>query len=236
MALTERVALHAGRLSGRTIPRGRLALYLAIAGVLLVLAVPAVSYYRAIVAPSNAWVSRVDGDTVMTRGDLVHAVVVRQMLSEAPTDLSSLSGAPFLVAQQSVRNELTRRGASSMGIVVTASDVEAAVRERFYPTTRPGEQSSTAELDQAYRASYTNYLGERGVSHDDYRGTVETRLYRERMIAAMPGGVAELEAWLTERWAALAAEVRLDSDVYAQVIADVRAALPRSFPEAQGVR
>jgi hypothetical protein len=208
----------------------------AIVGILLVLAIPAIAYYQAVVVPSNAWVARVDGETVMTRSTLVDAIVVRQLLSDTPTDLSPLSGMPFLVAQQRVRDDLTRRTAAERGIVVSMADVEAAVRDRFYPSQQQGERSTEAERDQVYRATYTNFLSERGVSDRDYRGTTETRLYRERTIAAMPGGVAELEAWLTEQWSALNAEVRVDSETYAKVMADVHAALPRSFPDAQGVR
>jgi hypothetical protein len=72
------------------------------------------------------------------------------------------------------------------------------------------------------------------VSDADYRATVETRLYRDRMIADMPGGVEELEAWLSAKWSELGAEVRLDSDIYSAVLADVREALPLGLVEPQG--
>lgn len=231
--------LDVGRIGAHSAPashRGRWALLVATLGVVLVVAVMAAAYYRTVVAPANRLVGGIDGEVVMTTNDLVNAVLLRQLLSDDPSNLSGLGRAPFVVADAAMRAELTRDGAKDFGVTVTDEDVESEVHDRFYPPPQTGDQTGTEELDRIYRERYTRFLSARGVSDADYRRTVEVRLLRSAMAEAMPGGVAELEEWLTDQWQAHGVEVDLNSEHYAWVLDEVRAALPRRVtnqPEQQ---
>lgn len=213
----------------RRMQGGRLAIFAAIIGVLAIIAFPAYSYYRTVIAPNNVWVAQVNGKTIMTTGDLVHDIVVQQLLGASPSDLSTVGSAPFSVANDRVQFALMQWAGGTLGVSVTPADVEAAVRSTFYPATQPGDQTSQADLDQAYRTAYTNFLSNRGVSDADFRTTVEAQLYRTRLTSALAGSGTTLDAWLQTQWKAAGATVRLDSAEYAWVLDKVRAALPRNL-------
>lgn len=208
---------------------GRLAVYVAVVGVLAVIVVPTLAYYRTVLAPQNVWVAQVNGKTIMTVGDLVHDIVVEQMLSAAPSDVSAVGAAPFAVANDRVQYALMQWAGGSLGVSVTPADVEATVRSTFYPQTQAGDSRSDAELEQAYRTAYTNFLANRGVSDADFRTSVEEQLYRDRLTSALAGSTTTLDEWLQSQWKAAGATVRLDSNQYAWVVSKVEAALPRNL-------
>ena len=213
--------------------RSRWALWGALIGIAVIIAVPGYAYYQQVVAPSNATAVAIDGHQVLSTRDLVRAVVVQQMLSSDPTDLSGLGRAPFEVADGTLSAELLRSELAARGAPVTEADIDGEVRKRFHPAAKAGDDTSDAELDRLYREAYTRFLAERGVSNSEYRKTVEQTLLREHMAATMPGGAAELGEWLRERRDDQQAEVNLGSAVYAWVLDEVRASLPRGTNNQQ---
>lgn len=209
------------------------ALWGALTGIAVIIAIPGYAYYQQVIAPGNATVVSIDGHQLLSTRDLVRAVVVRQMLSNDPTDLSGLGRAPFVVADDALNGELLRSELAARGAEVTAADIEAVIRTRFHPTPQAGDLTSDAEPDRLYRETYTRFLAERAVLDSEFRKTVEQTLLSVHMAATMAGGTLDLNEWLRERRTDQQAEVNLGSAIYARVLDEVRASLPRGTNNQQ---
>jgi hypothetical protein len=123
--------------------------------------------------------------------------------------------------------------ATARGVTVSRADIDAVVQARFRPASQVGDDTLDAELDRLYREAYTRFLAERGVNDSEYRHVIEQALLRDHVAATMPGGTAELDEWLSERRNDQQAEVNLNSAVYAWVLDEVRASLPRNTTNQQ---
>lgn len=216
--------------------RSRWALLGALIGIAVIIAIPGYVYFQQVVAPGNRTVVSIDGRQVLSTNELVRAVVVGQMLIADPTDLSGLGPAPYLVADTTLNAELLRAEAVARGVAVSRSDIDTVVQARFRPAPQTADDTLDAELDRLYREAYTRFLAERGVADSEYRHVVEQALLRDHVAATMPGGTAELDEWLSERRNVQQAEVNLSSAVYAWVLDEVRASLPRNTTNQQEQR
>ena len=204
--------------------RGLVALVATILGIALVGLVLGLSYYREVVAPAREWIVRIDGQTVMTTGELARAIVVRDLISGNPSPEAELGRAPFVMSDARVDLELMRAAAPAMGLTVTDGDLDAKLRERFQPGAS-GDTAVTGEVDRLFREAYIRFLTERGIDDDEYQQFVEADILRERFIE-MLGGSAELEDWLAEQRNERAVDVRVGSEEYAWVLDEVRASRP----------
>jgi hypothetical protein len=213
--------------------RSRWALSGALIGIAVIIAIPGYVYFQQVIAPGNKTVVSIDGRQVLSTNDLVRAVVVGQMLIADPTDLSGLGPAPYLVADAALNAALLRAEATARGVTVSRADIDAVVQARFRPASQVGDDTLDAELDRLYREAYTRFLAERGVNDSEYRHVIEQALLRDHVAATMPGGTAELDEWLSERRNDQQAEVNLNSAVYAWVLDEVRASLPRNTTNQQ---
>jgi len=213
--------------------RSRWARWGAVIGIAAIIAIPGYIYFQQVVAPGNRTVVSIDGRQVLSTNELVRAVVVGQMLIADPTDISGLGSAPYVVADTALNAELLRAEATDRGVAVNRADIDAVVQARFRPSPRVGDETRDAELDRLYREAYTRFLAERGVSDAEYRQVIEQSLLRDHVGATMPGGTAQLDEWLSERRNDQQAEVNLSSAVYAWVLDEVRASLPRNTTNQQ---
>lgn len=213
--------------------RSRWALWGALIGIAVIIAIPGYVYFQQVLVPGNRTVVSIDGRQVLSTNELVRAVVVRQMLIANPTDLSGLGAAPYVVADTALNAELLRPEAIARGVAVDRADIDAVIKTRFRPAPQAGDDTSDAELDRLYREAYTRFLAERGVSDTEYRHIIEQTLLRDHVASTMPGGASELDLWLSERRNTEQAEVNLDSTVYAWVLDEVRASLPRNTTNQQ---
>jgi hypothetical protein len=175
----------------------------------------------------------IDGRQVLSTNELVRAVVVGQMLIADPTDLSGLGQAPYFIADTALNAELLRAEASAQGVTVSRGDIDAVVKVQFRPVPEAGDDTVDAEVDRLYRESYTRFLAERGVSDSEYRQVIEQTLLRDHVAATTQGGTEEIDDWLRERRSDQQAEVNLSSAVYAWVLDEVRASLPRKTTNQQ---
>ena len=213
--------------------RSRWALWGALIGIAVIIAIPGYVYFQQVVVPGNRTVVSIDGRQVLSTNELVRAVVVGQMLFADPTDLSGLGAAPYLVADTALNAELLRAEAAARGVAVTSADIDAVVKTQFRPAPQVGDDTLDAELDRLYRESYTRFLAERGVTDDEYRHVIAQTLLRDHVAATMPGATTELDHWLSERRNDQQAQVNLSSAVYAWVLDEVRASLPRNTTNEQ---
>ena len=202
--------------------RGRIALAAVVLGIGLIALALAAAYYREVAAPSRAWVVRMEGETVLTTGELARAIVVRELAAVSPGVERERGRAPYVLADERVELELMRMAAPAMGIDPAAL-VDAEVLARFGPPNAAVGEGG--ELDRVSRESYIRFLSERGVSQEEHRALLEPSVLRKRFADEL-GGVEALDEWLDSRRAEADAEVRLGSDEYAWVLEEARASLP----------
>jgi len=113
-------------------------------------------------------------DTVYTQGDLVK----RLRLIRATTGSLDLTRAPFEVLFGMVEAELIRQGAEFEGVVVTDEDVDAALRNVFFPQIPEGQEVEPGQLETEYQERYQSFLNNSQISDKEYRVLVSDRVYR----------------------------------------------------------
>ena len=202
--------------------RGRIALAAAVLGTGLIALALAAAYYREVAAPAKEWVVRIEGETVLTTGELARAIVVRELASVNPGIVRERGRAPYVLADERVELELMRRAAPAMGIDADAL-VDAELLERFGP--RDAATGADGEFDRVSRESYIRFLSERGISEEEHRALLEPDVLRKRFADEL-GSIEALGEWFGSRRATAGVEVRLGSDEYAWVLEEARASLP----------
>ena len=139
----------------------------------VVIGILAYAYYANFVAPPRAQAAKVR-DTVYTQGDLVK----RLRLIRSTTGSVDLGRAPWQVLFGMVEAELIRQGAEFEGVVVTDEDVDAALRERFYPQPTEGQEVEPGQLETEYQEAYQSFLTEAQIEDEEYRVLVSDEVYR----------------------------------------------------------
>ena len=157
----------------REIRRQRLAWALIGTILAVVIGILAYAYYANFIAPPRAQAAKVR-DTTYTQGDLVK----RLRLIRATTGSVDLGRAPWEVLFGMVEAELIRQGASFEGVVVTDSDVDDALRRRFYPRPTEGQEVEPGQLETEYQENYQNFLTNAQIKDDEYRVLVSDEVHR----------------------------------------------------------
>ncbi|MBM2826231.1 MAG: putative post-translocation molecular chaperone [Dehalococcoidia bacterium] len=159
----------------------RVSLLLGIAIVILVLlAVPGLSYYNVFVAPAREPVARVN-DTVFTMGYYLQRLrtLDRDTISTGGT--LDLATQPFSLLATIQNEELMRQGSPRYGVFVSDDEVEKAMRERILPPPGEKEEINPQELERNFQARFKQRLREMGVSAEEYRKGIRAQLLTEKM-------------------------------------------------------
>jgi parvulin-like peptidyl-prolyl isomerase len=147
---------------------------------LLILAVPAYSYYQTYVAPLQEVVVRVN-DTRFTLGDYIKRLRfldLESAMTGVPVDYSV---DPFRLLQDLQNNELIRVAIPRLGISVTDEELGRALRERLQALPQAGEQVTPAELDRTFNERYKQHLNQLKLSDAEYREIVRETIRKDKL-------------------------------------------------------
>lgn len=148
--------------------------------ILLIVSIPVYGYYDAFIGPPRRTVLTVNG-VEHTLGDVakVTRATVATMVSQGQTpEMSSL---PFEVYINLVDEELIRQAAPQLDIFVTQDEVDARLREVYYPQSPAGEQTDPDALEREFEENYRRYLTLTGFTDQESRERLRTGILRQRV-------------------------------------------------------
>ena len=167
--------------------------------VLLIVAIPAYGYYDAFVEPPRRTILTING-VERTLGEVATVVraTVATMVSQGQTpELSSL---PFEVYINMVDDELIRQAAPQLEIFVTQDEVDARLREVYYPPPVAGEQTDPDALEREFEENYRRYLTVTGFTDKENRERLRVGILRERIQAQLKGQVPFIAEQVYTHW------------------------------------
>ena len=167
--------------------------------VLLIVAIPAYGYYDAFVEPPGRTILTVNG-VEHTLGEVakVTRATVATMVSQGQTpEMSSL---PFEVFINLVDEELIRQAAPQLDIFVTQDEVDARLREIYYPQPPAGEQTAPDALELEFEENYRRYLTLTGFTDQEYRERLRTSILRQRIQDRLKEQVPFVEEQVYTHW------------------------------------
>jgi parvulin-like peptidyl-prolyl isomerase len=164
--------------------RERAALFIGLAAVLVIIAIPLAGYVVTFVLPPRETVVRVN-DTKYTMGDIVKLLRVFQRENEASGTTMNMGILPFQVVNTLAENELIRQGASGEGLTVSSQEVDDELRVRMLGALDPESEATEDELEMEFRERYRDYLNLIQLSEGEHRDLVTLDLYREKLQDAL---------------------------------------------------
>ena len=177
---TQRVDPRIERSQGRTDKGTRRRAFLIGAVFLLIIGgIAGYGFYDKFVAPTRVLAARV-GDTTFTQGDLVSRMRMMQASGEANGQPIDFGRAPFEVLLAMTEAGLMRKAAPRYNIQVTGVDVDAVLRQRFFPQLSEGEEAAPGQLEETYKQTYQQFLNRSHISDNSYRELVEEDVYRQK--------------------------------------------------------
>ena len=153
----------------------------------IVAGIVAYGFYNEFVAPPKTVAARV-GDTVYTQGDLVNRMRMLQAASAATGAPFDFGGKPFEILMDMAEAEMVRRAAPGYNIHVTEQDIQAGLRDRFYPDVPEGQEVRPGQLEREYRENYQGFLDRSFLTDSDYRQIVEESLFKSLLREKLGGG------------------------------------------------
>ena len=181
--------------------RRRRPLALVIAGALLlgIIAFLGVGYYSTFISPPQQVVANVNG-VEFTLGDMVTIIKANAAFRVQAGGPSGLSTFPFQVLDNLVEGELIKQEAPGLGIRVTVEEIDARLRENFYPEVPAGQDPSVAQLEREYREGYLNYLAIARYSEKTYREIIRGDLIRVKARDTFSERVPAIEEQVYVEW------------------------------------
>ena len=161
-------------------PHSKLRWAIGIALLLAIVGIGAYGFYEKFIAPTQVLAARV-GDTTYTQGDLVKRMRLLQASATALEQRFDIGTVPFEVLSSMAEAELIRRAAPRFNVAVSEDDVEAALRQRFYPQIPEGQDVRPGQAERQYKEEYQRFVNRSHLSDKDYRQIVEESIYRARM-------------------------------------------------------
>ena len=216
----------------------RLVILVGVFFLLIIGGVVGYGYYREFVAPTRLLAARV-GDTRFTQGDLVSRMRMIQAAGAASGQPIDFGTVPFEVLLAMTEAGLMRQAASRYNVQVTNDDVEAVLRQRFFPKLREGEEAAPGQLEQTYNQEYQRFLSRSHITDKGYRELVEEDVYRQRLREVLGKQVPSVTDQVEVHWIKLPSAIetanpetnyqpsdvhdRLDDEDFSAVAADVSA-------------
>jgi parvulin-like peptidyl-prolyl isomerase len=170
--------------------RQRLAITIGAMLILAIFAIIAVGYYREFYEPPRVMAGEIRG-VEFTMGDLVERIRVLQGINRYEGGGVDLSVIPFQYLQDMLNAEILRQAAPGLGLTVTEEDIDAAIKDRFYPTSPPGQETDPGQLDREFQNNYQNFLTQVRLSEEEYRTLVEEQLLEGQLTALLGANIPE---------------------------------------------
>ena len=174
---------------------------LMIAGGLLlgILVILAVGYYFTFIVPPRQVVGNVNG-VKFTLGDMVTIIKANAAFRAQTGAPSGLSTFPFQVLDNLVDGEIIKQVAPGLGLRVSAEEIDARLRDNFYPDVPTGQSPSDVQLEREYRENYLSYLAIARYSEKTYRDIIRGDLLRVKARDTFTDRVPAIEEQVYVEW------------------------------------
>ncbi|MCZ6789971.1 MAG: SurA N-terminal domain-containing protein [Chloroflexi bacterium] len=181
--------------------RRRRPLALVIAGALLlsIVAFLGVGYYITFISPPQQVVANING-VKFTLGDMETIIKANAAFRAQTGSPSGLSTFPFQVLDNLVDGELIKQAAPELGLRITAEEIDARLRENFYPDVPVGQDPSDAQLEREYTEAYLSYLAIARYSEKTYRDIILGDLIRVKARDTFSERVPAIEEQVYVEW------------------------------------
>ncbi len=144
---------------------------------LVIAAVGAYLVLRPAIGKSADWAVRIDGETVLTLGDLA-TVVAFEAEARGTSELFDLTTVPFEVLHDAVETELVGRIAFNLGVTVLEEQIDTELAGLFLPDAAlPLDEQDRRIFEEIYRS----FLNRSGVSAKFYEDLVLAQLLRSEV-------------------------------------------------------
>ena len=200
----------------RDVRRQRLAIVVGVAIILAILAFPAYGYYNNFIRPPRVWASRVN-DVTYTMGDLVKRIRTQQAALRLLGSFVDLSRVPFEVLFSMTQNQLIIQEGSKLGITVTEEEIDAAIRNRFFPSVVTEEEVSPGQLESEFRERYIQFLDSTRLDEREFRQIMKEGLFRAKLQQKLAEQVPSEEDSVEAYWLVLPIENPNVEDIQKQV-------------------
>ena len=160
------------------------------------------AYYRVYVQPTQVWAGRIDGETVVTVGDVADRMQAVARLNLAESGTPSVGGNPLDVLRTMIEDDLIRRAAARFGTRVSDADVDDALRRRFvsgYPSADAGDE----RIEQEFQEAYGRFLTRGRIDDGEYRDLVRVQILREGMKQELGNRIARVVEQVEVAWIVL---------------------------------
>ncbi len=174
--------------------RQRIAIIVGAALILVIVGVVLAGVYQQFILPPRVMAGEVRG-VRFTMGDLVERIRVLQGINRYQGGQVDFSRIPFQLLTDLLHAEILRQAAPGLGIDVTDSQIDDAIRSQFRPEPEPGQDPDDpqlqAQLDAEFDNAYKNFLTQVNLTDDAYRRMMQERLHQSTLFGIMLGSLPE---------------------------------------------
>lgn len=156
------------------------AIFVGLGLLLLIVAIPAYTYYQTYIAPLEEIVVRVN-DTRFNLGDYTKRLRYLEMEGAITGIKVDYSIDPFRLLQDLQSSELIRQASPRLGVTMSEAEVDQALKERLNALPKEGEQVTPEELERTFRENYRQRLAQLKLSDAEYRRIVEEGVRKDKM-------------------------------------------------------
>ena len=179
--------------------------WLVVALLAAVVALPAVAYYRVYVQSAQEWVGWIDGEPVVTIGDVAARMQAVARLDFVETGASTVGSNPLDVLRTMLEDALLRRAAARFGTAVADADIDDALHRRFvagYTSADAGDE----RVEQEFQEAYGRFLTRGRIGDDEYRDLVGVQILREGMKQELGNRIPRVVEQVEIAWIVLPAD------------------------------
>ncbi len=170
--------------------RQRIAIVVGAALILVIVGVVLAGVYQQFILPPRVMAGDVRG-VRFTMGDLVERIRVLQGINRYQGGQVDFSRIPFQLLTDLLHAEILRQAAPGLGIDVTDTQIDEAIKSQFRPEPEPGQEVTDAQLDAEFDNIYKNFLTQVNLTDDAYRRIMQERLHQSTLFGIMLGSLPE---------------------------------------------
>ena len=180
--------------------RQRIAIVVGAVLILVIVGVVLAGVYQQFILPPRVMAGDVRG-VRFSMGDLVERIRVLQGINRYQGGQVDFSRIPFQLLTDLLHAEILRQAAPGLGIDVTETQIDNAIRDQFRPEPEPGQEADdpqlAAQLDAEFDNIYKNFLTQVNLTDGAYRRMMEERLHQSAlfgiMLASLPEEAPQIE-------------------------------------------